>query len=187
MDLESIFFPPSAIAASSQMPADEQNQLIADRVLIAALKVRSTCGRTWCRYVPCSSLSLRTAVLPPSSLRRSQPIYVALPCCQRSILIALVKTGSHLSAVCLSVGPSWQLPHSVTHGQTLLGQAPTLLMPQVLCALVAHDDSKQRWLQSAGVLQLLERLLQSHSAGPEASDDLSLYLVSLLLSPSEVS
>ncbi len=46
MDLESIFFPPSAIAPSSQLPADEQNQLIADRVLIAALKVRNTCGRT---------------------------------------------------------------------------------------------------------------------------------------------
>ena len=46
MDLESIFFPPSAIAASSQMPAGEQNQLIADRVLIAALKVTSTCGTT---------------------------------------------------------------------------------------------------------------------------------------------
>ena len=82
------------------------------------------------------------------------------------------------------------MPCSVTLEKTLLGcsrgsQPPTFLMPQVLCALVAHDDSKQRWLQSAGVLQLLERLLQSNSACP-ASDELSLYLVSLLLSPSEV-
>ena len=31
---------------------------------------------------------------------------------------------------------------------------------QVLCALVAADDSRQRWLRSAGVLPLLHRLTQ---------------------------
>ena len=34
---------------------------------------------------------------------------------------------------------------------------------QILCALVSSDDTKQRWLQSAGVVKLLQRLtLDSH-------------------------
>ena len=95
----------------------------------------------------------------------------------------MAKTGNFLSASLLADAPqcdTWSDPARLQQGR----QPPTSLVPQVLCALVAHDDSKQRWLQSAGVLQLLERLLQSNSAGPEASDELSLYLVSLLLSPS---
>ncbi len=98
-----------------------------------------------------------------------------------------------LSAHSGCYGEDWQMSVCCPLGRclrceigkkTLLGcsKPPTILMLQVLCALVAHDDSKQRWLRSAGVLQLLERLLQSNSAGPEASDELSLYLVSLLLS-----
>ena len=34
---------------------------------------------------------------------------------------------------------------------------------QILCALVSSDDSKQQWLQSAGIVSLLRRLtLDAH-------------------------
>lgn len=42
---------------------------------------------------------------------------------------------------------------------------------QVTCALVAADDSKQRWLRSAGVLLLLHRLTIGRAAGPAEQDD----------------
>ena len=39
---------------------------------------------------------------------------------------------------------------------------------QTLCALVSHDDVKQRWLQSTGILALLQRLTMQDSPNPEA-------------------
>ena len=132
-------------------------------------------------FPPSSSLTFRTAMPLPSSHQHRQPVHVALLCCQRT-LVDMAKTGKCLSAVPLADACGVRLENKTLLGCSRSSQPPTILMLQVLCALVAHDDSKQRWLQSAGVLQLLERLLQSNSAGPEASDELSLYLVSLLLS-----
>lgn len=42
---------------------------------------------------------------------------------------------------------------------------------QTLCALVSHDDAKQRWLQSTGILGLLQRLTVQENPG---SKDVSL-------------
>lgn len=37
-------------------------------------------------------------------------------------------------------------------------------LPQVLCALVSSDQTKQRWVQAAGIVKLLQRLtLDSHT------------------------
>ena len=131
-----------------------------------------------------SSLTSRAGRLPACSIATSYMLHCS------AVSTAFRLLWRRLASDCLL--PTWQMPCSLTHGEPLLGcsrgsQPPASLVPQVLCALVAHDDSKQRWLQSAGVLQLLERLLQSNSAGPEASDELSLYLVSLLLSISGLS
>lgn len=40
-------------------------------------------------------------------------------------------------------------------------------MVQILCSLVANDDAKQRWLRSAGILQVLDRL----TLGMQPQDD----------------
>ena len=37
------------------------------------------------------------------------------------------------------------------------------LQVQVLCALVSADSSKQRWLQTAGIIPLLQRLTLQRS------------------------
>lgn len=39
---------------------------------------------------------------------------------------------------------------------------------QTLCALVSHDDAKQRWLQSTGILGLLQRLTVQETVGSGA-------------------
>ena len=39
---------------------------------------------------------------------------------------------------------------------------------QTLCALVSHDDAKQRWLQSTGILGLLQRLTVQDNLGSGA-------------------
>ena len=39
---------------------------------------------------------------------------------------------------------------------------------QTLCALVSQDDAKQQWLQSTGVLALLQRLTMQDPLTPEA-------------------
>ena len=102
MDLESIFFPPSAIAASSQMPADEQNQLIADRVLIAALKVTSTCGRTWFIHV-----SFQQSDLTHRHAAAFQPLTQPAHTC-RIVLLSAKHPGCHGKdwqfSVCLPLG-----------------------------------------------------------------------------------
>ena len=46
-----------------------------------------------------------------------------------------------------------------------------LCLLQTLCALVSHDDAKQRWLQSTGILGLLQRLIAQEQPG---SDTVSL-------------
>ena len=42
---------------------------------------------------------------------------------------------------------------------------------QVMCALVANDPSKQNWLRSAGLLQVLHRL--TLGAQPQGGDDVT--------------
>ena len=39
---------------------------------------------------------------------------------------------------------------------------------QTLCALVSHDDAKQQWLQSTGILALLQRLAMQEPASTAA-------------------
>ena len=49
---------------------------------------------------------------------------------------------------------------------TMLSKSPACM--QTLCALVSHDTAKQRWLQSTGILALLQRLTKQDSPTPEA-------------------
>ena len=65
------------------------------------------------------------------------------------------------------LGRHWFLSAiTVATGQT--EQRPIACM-QTLCALVSHDDAKQRWLQSTGILALLQRLTLQEPSVPEST------------------
>ena len=51
---------------------------------------------------------------------------------------------------------------------TFLPQSSIFAAMQTLCALVSHDDAKQRWLQSTGILGLLQRLTVQETVGSGA-------------------
>ena len=62
------------------------------------------------------------------------------------------------------------MQHSLDEGDTsvVVPHFCLLAAMQTLCALVSHDDAKQRWLQSTGILGLLQRLTVQDNLGSGA-------------------
>lgn len=88
---------------------------------------------------------LKQPLVPTSSLFLSEEDYFN-PC--RSDILLNGQSCKHLI--------SFQRGNNQRMHLYLAADNHTLL--QILCALVSSDDSKQRWLQSSGIVKLLQRL-----------------------------